>query len=53
MKNSDSEVSIKERREILSYPQVGNGISTLLLGRILPELVSQIEDGENWDNIVI
>ena len=35
----DSDVSIKEKREILSKPQVGHGIFTLLTKTILPTLI--------------
>ena len=39
-KVSDPDVSIKEKRKVLSKPQVGHGIFTLLAGTILPELIS-------------
>ena len=36
----DPDVSIKEKRKILSKPQVGQGIFTLLASTILPALIS-------------
>ena len=39
-KGMDSDVSIKEKREILSKPQVGHGNFTLLASTILPALIS-------------
>ena len=37
---SNRRTSIKKRREILSNPQVGSGIFTLLAGTILPAIIS-------------
>ena len=39
-KVKDPDVSIMERHEILSKPQVGQGIFTLLESTILPALIS-------------
>ena len=36
----DPDVSIKEKREVLSKPQVGHGLFTLLASTVLPELFS-------------
>ena len=39
-KVSDPDVSIKKKRKILSKPQVGHGIFTLLASTVLPALIS-------------
>ena len=39
----DSDVPIKEKRRILSEPQVGRGIFTLLASTILPALFSFLQ----------
>ena len=36
----DPDVSIKEKRKVLSKPQVGHGIFTLLASTVLPALIS-------------
>ena len=46
LKVMDSDVSIKEKREILSKPQVGHGIFTLLASTILPTLISSLLQNE-------
>ena len=40
VKVMDPDVSIIEKREILSKPQVGHGIFTLLASTVLPALIS-------------
>ena len=40
VKVMDPDVSITEKREILSKPQVGQGIFTLLASTVLPALIS-------------
>ena len=39
----DPDVSIKEKRKVLSKPQVGYGIFTLLVSTILPKLISLLQ----------
>ena len=36
----DPDVSIKEKRKVLSKPQVGHGVFTLLASTVLPALIS-------------
>ena len=36
----DPDVPIKEKRKVLSKPQVGHGIFTLLASTVLPALIS-------------
>ena len=39
----DSDVSIKEKHRILSKPEVGHGIFTLLASTMLPALISLLQ----------
>ena len=39
---SSKKASVKKKREILSDPQVGEGIFTLLASTILPALISAL-----------
>ena len=39
---ADSETSVERKRELLSDPQVGNGVFTILASTILPALISAL-----------
>ena len=41
-KLADSKLSVKSKRKLLSNPQVGNGIFTILASTVLPALVSML-----------
>ena len=41
-KLADSKLSVRSKRKLLSKPQVGNGIFTILASTILPALISAI-----------
>ena len=41
-KLADSKLSLKSKRKLLSKPQVGDGIFTILAGTVLPTLISSL-----------